>query len=88
MPLLHGFTPESNHSYGGGPSQRALANYRANHPSVEARDRCAAMLYFFDGKTLGWVTEEGLSKPYDPEVVLGWVDLWNTGGVEPLIAGL
>lgn len=60
------------------------ARDHAERPYV--RERAAALLKIAAGQTPHAVARQGLLQPRDPDTVYGWLDLYETDGLDGLIA--
>lgn len=63
-----------------------LEHYRDHDPRPYVRERCGALLKIADGYAPYAVATQGLLKPRDPDTVYGWLRLYDTEGVEGVVA--
>ncbi len=64
----------------------ALEKHRDHHPSPQQREHCAALLKLAGGKAPYWVAQHGLLKPRCPNTLYAWVKVYQTQGVDGLLA--
>ena len=63
-----------------------LRELRDHDPRPYVRERGAALLKIADGDPPHRVARHGLLKPRDPDTVYSWLNLYQTSGVQGLIA--
>jgi hypothetical protein len=63
-----------------------LEHYRDHDPRPYVRERCGALLKIVDGQAPHAVATQGLLKPRDPDTVYGWLHLYETEGVDGVVA--
>lgn len=63
-----------------------LEHYRDHDPRPYVRERCGALLKIADGHAPYAVATQGLLRPRDPDTGYGWVHLYETDGVEGVVA--
>jgi hypothetical protein len=67
--------------------QRQALEYQREHASQPyVRERCGALLKIAEGQTPRAVATRGLLKPRDPDTVYGWLELYETEGLEGVLA--
>lgn len=59
-----------------------LVTIRDRHPKAFLRERAAAVLKVWEGKTCTEVAEHGLLKRHEPETVHGWIKRYLDQGVK------
>ena len=64
----------------------ALEKHRDRHPQPQQRERCAALLKVASGKARYWVARQGLLKPRCPNTLYAWVKVYQTQGLDGLLA--
>ena len=65
---------------------KRLTWHRDHHAKPYARERCAAILKIAEGQTPHAVARAGLLKPRDPDTVYHWLTVYETDGLEGLLA--
>ncbi len=65
--------------------QATLEQNRDHHPNPQARERCAALLKIAAGQSPHAVARTGLLKPRDPDTVYGWLNLYESEGLEGVL---
>ena len=63
-----------------------LEYYRDHAPQPYVRERCGALLKIADGHAPHAVATQGLLQPRDPDTVYAWVRLYETEGLEGIVA--
>lgn len=66
----------------------ALIAHRDHDSRPQARERCAALLKIADGQSAYEVAQHGLLKQRDPDTVYGWMNVYETDGLDGLLARL
>jgi hypothetical protein len=67
--------------------QRQDLEYQRDHaPQPYVRERCGALLKIAAGHSPHAVATQGLLKPRDPDTVYGWLGLYETAGLEGVVA--
>jgi hypothetical protein len=68
--------------------REALKAHRDHDGRPQVRERCAALLKIADGQSAHEVAQHGLLKPRDPDTVYGWLNVYETEGMNGLLAHL
>lgn len=71
---------------GNGKERKRLTWHRDHNAKPYARERCAAILKIAEGQTPHAVARAGLLKPRDPDTVYHWLTVYETDGLEGLLA--
>jgi transposase len=66
--------------------RKRLLWHRDHDAKPYARERCAAILKIAEGQTPHAVARTGLLKPRDPDTVYWWLTVYETGGLDELLA--
>jgi transposase len=61
-----------------------LVDYRDHHPTPYIRERAAAILKIYEGKSPHWVANNGLLKKRDPDTVYSWLYSYSRYGIKGL----
>jgi hypothetical protein len=64
--------------------QRELEYYRDHDARPYVRERCGAVLKVAGGQTPHAVARQGLLKPWDPDTLYGWLDVYEEEGMAGL----
>lgn len=68
-------------------SQREeLTDHRDHDSRPFVRERCGALLKVAGGRSAHWVARHGLLKERDPDTVYNWLNIYETEGLQGLIA--
>ena len=65
-----------------------LIAHRDHDRRPQVRERCAALLKIADGQSAHAVARHGLLKPRDPDTVYSWLRVYETDGLNGVLAGL
>ena len=63
-----------------------LIDYRNHDQRPYVRERCAALIKIAQGKSPHWVATQGLLKERDPDTAYNWLHLYQSQGIDGLIA--
>lgn len=66
--------------------RKRLTWHRDHNAKPYARERCAAILKIAEGQTPHAVARAGLLKPRDPDTVYHWLTVYETDGLDGLLA--
>lgn len=65
-------------------ARQELEHCRDRDPHPYMRERAAALLKIADGHHAAKVAQSELLKPHDPDIVYGWMDRYQQGGLAGL----
>ena len=66
--------------------QRELEHYRDHDARPYVRERCSALLKIAAGEAPHAVARQGVLKPRDPDILYGWLEVYEEEGVAGLVA--
>ena len=66
--------------------KKKLEYHRDHDKEPYVRERCAALIKIAEGKSAHWVSQYGLFKKRDPDTIYSWLTIYETEGIEGLIA--